>query len=145
MKRLLACLLLVGVVVAVLVPAIALIRGGNSLSEIGPRKTHTITRGDLVVTVTVQGTLESSKNTEIKCNIRGGYGGRGGASTVTWVIPPGTVVQTGDELVRLDTKILEETVSLGKTDVHIATAALVRAEVDLATAEVAIDGYLEVS
>jgi len=143
MKRLLVCLLLVGVVVAVLVPAIALIRGGNSLSEIGPRKTHTITRGDLVVTVTVQGTLESSKNTEIKCNIRGGYGGRGGASTVTWVIPPGTVVQTGDELVRLDTKILEETVSLGKTDVHIATAALVRAEVDLATAEVAIDGYLE--
>ena len=143
MKRPLVYLLGAICLVAVLVPAIALIQGGNSLSGIGPGKTHAITRGDLVVTVTVQGTLESSKNTEIKCNIRGGYGGRGGASTVTWVIPPGTVVQTGDELVRLDTKILEETVSLGKTDVHIATAALAEAEVDFATAEVAIDGYLE--
>ncbi len=143
MKRLLVYLLLAICLVAVSVPAIALIRGGNSLSEIGPRKTYTITRGELVVTETVQGTLESSKNTEIKCNIRGGYGGRGGASTVTWVIPSGTVVQAGEDLVRLDTKILEETVSLGKTDVHIATAALAGAEVDLATAEVAIDGYLE--
>ena len=143
MKRLLVFVLLAICVVAVSVPAIALIGDGNSLSEIGPGKTHAITRGDLIVTETVEGTLESSKNTEIKCNIRGGYGGRGGASTVTWVIPSGTVVQAGDELVRLDTKILEETVSLGKTDVHIATAALARAEVDLSTAKVAIDGYLE--
>lgn len=105
--------------------------------------THTATRGDLVVTVTEQGTLESSKNTEIKCQVRGGYGGRGGESTVTWVIPPGTVVQRGDVLVRLDTKIIEETISLGKTDTNIAKAELARAEADAAKAEVAIDAYLQ--
>jgi multidrug resistance efflux pump len=100
-----------------------------------------IVRGDLVVTVTELATLESFKNTEIKCKVRGGYGGRGGQSTVTWVIPAGTVVQAGDELVRLDTKIIEETVSLGKTDTNIAKAALARATADLATAEIAIDAY----
>jgi len=143
MRQLFVYVLLATCMVAVSVLAIGVDRSRNSLSEIGPGITHTITRRDLVVTETVQGTLESSKNTEIKCTIRGGYGGRGGASTVTWVIPSGTIVQEGDELVRLDTKILEETVSLGKTDVHTATAELARAEVDLSTAKVAIDGYLD--
>ncbi len=105
-------LLAIGVV-AVLVFAAVLNRGAIPPRETGPKLIHTITRGDLVVTVTEQGTLESSKNTEIKCKVRGGYGGRGGDSTVTWVIPAGTVVRPGDELVRLDTKIIEETVSLG--------------------------------
>ena len=135
-------LLAVGGLVA-LVSAAALIRGAISLPATGPRLTHTITRGDLAVTVTEQGTLESSQNTEIKCEVRGGYGGRGGDSTVTWVIPSGTVVQPGDELVRLDTKIIEETVSLGKTDTNIAKAALARAKADLAKAQIAIDAYEE--
>lgn len=129
--------------VAVLVSAAALIRGANSSRATGPRLTHMVTRGDLVVTVTEQGTLESSTNTEIKCNVRGGYGGRGGDSTVTWVIPAGTVVQPGDELVRLDTKIIEETISLGKTDTNIAKAALARTNADVASAEIAIDAYLK--
>ena len=44
-------------------------------------------------TVTEQGTLESSNNTEIKCKVRG-------FSTVTYVVPAGTVVESGDVLVR---------------------------------------------
>jgi multidrug efflux pump subunit AcrA (membrane-fusion protein) len=135
-------LLAIGVV-AVLAAAGAWINGAILSLETATRLTHTITRGDLVVTVTEVGTLESSKNTEIKCQIRGGYGGRGGQSTVTWVIPTGTVVQPGDELVRLDTKIIEETISLGKTDTNIAKAALARTKADVANAEIAIDGYLK--
>ena len=107
------------------------------------RKTHVVTRGTLDITLIGSGTLESSKNTEIKCEIRGGYGGRGGQSTVTYVIPSGSFVKQGDELVRLDTKVIEETVSLGKTDTNIAKAALARAEADLAKAKVAIKGYLD--
>jgi hypothetical protein len=107
--------LLIGMV-AMLVSAAALIRGAILSQETNSRLTHTVMRGDLVVTVIEQGTLESSKNTEIKRNVRDGYGGRGGDSTVTWVIPVGTVVQPGDELVRLDTKVIEETISLGRTD-----------------------------
>ena len=49
------------------------------------RLTHKITRGDLRVTVTEQGTLESSNNTEIKCKVRG-------FSTVTYVVESGTEV-----------------------------------------------------
>lgn len=107
------------------------------------RETYTVVRGPLDIRLQSSGTLESSKNIEIKCQIRGGYGGRGGRSTVTWVIPSGSVVKEGDELVRFDTKVIEETVSLGKTDTNIATAALARAEADVAKAKIAVDGYLD--
>ena len=107
-----------------------------------PDATHTVTRGELVVTVTETGTVESSRNKEIKCEIRGGYGGRGGRSTVTWVVANGTTVKAGDELVKLDTKNIEETISLGKTDTNIAKAALARTKTDVAIAQVATDGYI---
>jgi multidrug resistance efflux pump len=90
----------------------------------------------LFVTVTEQGTLESSNNTEIKCKVRG-------FSTVTWVIPGGTVVKPGDELVRLDTKVIEEQHSLTKTNTFIATATLARTKANVAKAEIAIDAYKE--
>ena len=110
--------------------------GALSTQETGPKLTHTITRGDLLVTVTEQGTLESSNNTEIKCKVRG-------FSTVTWVIPGGSVVNKGDELVRLDTKVIEEQVSLTKTNTYIATATLERSKADVAKAEIAIDAYTD--
>ena len=53
-------------VIAVIAATAVLIRGTGSSREIGPRLTHTIKRGDLVVSVTEQGTLESSDNLEIK-------------------------------------------------------------------------------
>ena len=88
--------LLLFVVVVVVALAVALVPGAMSPRESGPTLTHTIERGDLVVTVTEQGTLESSNNTEIKCKVRGW-------SLVTWVIDGGTMVREGDVLVRLDT------------------------------------------
>jgi multidrug efflux pump subunit AcrA (membrane-fusion protein) len=122
--------------VAVVASAAALILGATSTPETGPKLTHTITRGDLLVTVTEQGTLESSNNTEVKCKVRG-------FSTVTWVIPGGTVVEPGDELVRLDTKVIEENLSLTKTNAHIATATLERTKADVAKSEIAVDAYKE--
>lgn len=98
--------------------------------------TYTVTRGDLTVTVTEQGTLESSDNTEIKCKVRG-------FSTIIWVVDSGTVVQPGDELVRLDTKVIEETVSLGKTNTHIARATLEKSKAEVAKAEIAVKAYLD--
>ena len=77
--------------------------------------THKISRGDLAVTIVEQGTLESSNNTEVKSKVRG-------FNTVTWVVEVGTIVKKGDELVRLDTKAIEENVSLNKTNVHTARA-----------------------
>ena len=86
--------------IAVLVVTGMLIAGGES-QKTGPTLTHTVTCSDLLVTVTEQGVLESAENTEIKCQVRG-------QNTVLWVIESGTFVEPGDELVRLNTFLLEE-------------------------------------
>ena len=104
--------------------------------EIGPKLTHKISRGNLIVTVTEQGTLESSNNTEVKCKVRG-------YSTVTYVIPAGTVVEPGEVLVRLDTKVIDEQHSLTKTNTFIAQATLEQTKANVARAEISVDAYKE--
>ena len=91
-------------VVAVAAAAAVLIPRAFSSPDTGPKLTHTITRGDLLVTVSEQGRLESSVNDEILCGVRG-------RNTVIWVIESGSVVQKGDVLVRLDSKFIEQQVS----------------------------------
>ncbi|MFL2869122.1 MAG: efflux RND transporter periplasmic adaptor subunit [Pirellulaceae bacterium] len=98
--------------------------------------THTVTSGPFFVSVTEQGALASSDNTEIKCQVRG-------RNTVTWVVPSGSVVKEGDELVRIDTKVIEENVSLQRTNVHEATATLAETQADLNKARISVDAYLE--
>ena len=66
-------------------------------------KTHEVTRGEMVVSVIEHGVLESSENTRIVCRVRGD-------NTVTWAIKSGEEVKAGDELVRLDTLVIEETI-----------------------------------
>ena len=127
---LLGGLLLIGIAVTSLGPALF------SATETGPQMLYTVTPTDLVVTITEQGTLESAENIEIKNKVRG-------HNTVTWVIPSGSVVKAGDELVRLDTKVIEETVSEQKTKVFEATATLKETEADLAVAQIQLDAYLD--
>lgn len=104
--------------------------------ETGPLLTHTLTRGKLVVSVVEQGTLESSNNTEIKCDVRG-------FSTVTYVVPTGTIVEEGQELVRLDTKVIEEQYSLTKTNTFIAQATLAQTKANFEKSKIAIEAYEE--
>ncbi len=106
----------------------------DSTAEVGPTLTHTISRGKLTVSVTEQGTLESSNNTEIKCQVRG-------FSTVTYVVPTGTIVEAGQELVRLDTKVIEEQFSLTKTNTFIAQATLAETQANVEKAKIAIKAY----
>ena len=128
-------LLAIGTII-VLGSVAAIISGATASSDKGPRLTHKITRGDLIVTVIEQGTLESSDNTEIKCQVRG-------FSMVTWAVKGGTIVKPGDELVRLDTKIIEETVSLQKTNFHNAKATLAQSKAEVAVSEINIKAYLD--
>ena len=128
-------LLAIGVV-AVLAWAAALILGVKSPQVTDSLLTHTIARGNLVVTVTEQGTLESSDNTEIKCKVRGD-------STVIWVIEGGTQVQPGDEVVRLDTLALEDAISERTKFAHLTRSGAERARADVASAELAIPEYME--
>ncbi len=106
----------------------------GSSNDSQPLLTHTIARGNLTVSVTEQGTLESSNNTEIKCKVRG-------FSLVTYVVPAGTIVEAGQELVRLDTKIVEEQHSLTKTNTFIAEATLAQTQANVEKAKIAIEAY----
>ncbi len=80
--------------------------------------------------------LESSNNTEIKCKVRG-------YNTVIWVVEGGTEVTAGDELVKLDTKRIEDAVSLQTTNYHTAMATLAQSEAEVAKAEIAVSAYLD--
>ena len=120
--------------IAVLASAAALIAGAMSSQETGPRLTHTITRGDLLVTVTEQGILESSENTEIKCQVRG-------YNTVIWVIDSGTMVKPGDELVRLDTLFIEEQIDERTKYAHWSRAGAEYYKARAARAELAVSEY----
>ncbi len=128
-------LLAIGVV-AVAASAVALIPDSGSSRRIGHELTHTITRGNLTVTVTEQGMLESSNNTEIKCKVRGN-------NTVIWVIEGGTEVKPGDELVRLDTLAIEDAISERTKYAHLTRSEAERSRADVARAELAIPEYLE--
>ncbi len=97
--------------------------------------THTLGRGDLTVTVTENGMLESSKNEEIKCFVKGG-------STVLWVIETGTFVEVGDELVRLDTSLIEDNITQQQITYERAVANQIIAQSEVDVARTNIEEYL---
>lgn len=123
--------------IAIVVSVAAIVPGTSSTSTLDAALTHTIARGELLVTVTEQGTLESSNNTEIKCKVRGD------SNVIIWVIESGTEVKPGDELLRLETLLLEEEISERTKFAHLAQAAVARSKADVARAEIAISEYLE--
>lgn len=114
--------------------AVALIASAMSSQDIGPKLTYTITRNDLLVTVIEQGLLESAENTEIKCKVRG-------RNTVLWVIDSGTVVEPGDELVRLDTLFIEEQIDERTKYAHWSRSAAEHSKARVAAAELAVPEY----
>jgi HlyD family secretion protein len=97
--------------------------------------THVVKRGELTVTVTENGTLESSNNKEIKCLVKGG-------STVLWVIETGTLVKPGDELVKLDTSLIEENITRQQIAYERAVANQIIAQSDVDVAETNIEEYI---
>ena len=122
------------VVVALPATAVLVASGSPDTATLGPLLTHPISRGDLVVSVTEQGTLESSSNTEIKCRVKGG-------STVLWVIETGSEVQPGDELVRLDTSTIEETINQQEIAYQKALGTLATSRTAVSIATIMINEY----
>ena len=98
--------------------------------------THKIARQDLRVSVTEQGTLESSENTEIKCKVRGD-------NTVIWVVENGSTVQEGDDLVRLDTLAIEDIINERSKFAHWSQSGAESARATARRSKLAINQYLE--
>ena len=122
--------------ITVAMSAAAIIPEAESTDDLGSIATHTVQKGDVLVSVTEQGTLESSNNTEIKCKVRGD-------NTIISVVESGTTVKPGDDLVRLDTLLIEEEISERTKFAHLASADVARSKADVANAELAISEYLE--
>lgn len=128
-------LIVVGGIVVILAAVVPFFRDAIAPQKTGPKLTHTIRRGDLAVTVTENGTVESSNNKEIKCFVKGG-------STVLWVIETGTMVKPGDELVKLDTSTIEENITRQTIAVERAKANMIIAQADVDVAKTNIEEYL---
>lgn len=121
----------------VVVTAAVLVGGiGSSGNDDGPRFIHRVGRGDLIVTVMEQGLLESSKNEEIKCKVRG-------LNTVTWIIESGVIVEPGDVLMRLDTLAIEDALNERSKYAHWSRSSAKRSKAEVTRAELAISQYLE--
>jgi len=105
-----------------------------SLPREGPKLTHVIVRGDLRVTVRAEGLLESSENNEIKCKVRG-------FNTVIWIIENGAIVEPGDELLRLDTLLIEEQINERTKYANWSRAGAEYFKAKAASAELAVSEY----
>ena len=98
--------------------------------------TTPVKRGDMVVTVTEDGNVESAKNLELKCEVSG-------SSTILDIIPDGTHVEKGDQLVRLDASTIEDQVSAQLILAANAEAKKITEERNYAAAKIAVDEYRE--
>ncbi len=119
-------LVVVGVTVSSLLPS----------TPDGPQLTHRVVLGNLDVTVTEPGILESSENTEIRCKVRG-------QNTITSVVASGSIVEEGEELLRLDTLRIEEQIHERTKYAHWCKAGEVQLQARMNRSELAVRAYLE--
>ncbi|WP_145418277.1 HlyD family efflux transporter periplasmic adaptor subunit [Planctomycetes bacterium K23_9] len=105
---------------------------GQSEQRVG--MTYRVSRGDLVVTVSEQGVLESSENIEIKSKVRG-------YNAVLWIVDSGTFVEEGDELVRLDALFIQEQVDERTKYANWSQSAADRSAANFARSKIAVDEY----
>lgn len=96
--------------------------------------THTVTRGDMLVTVEEQGTLESAESLEIKSKVRG-------YNAVLWIIDSGTFVNEGDELVRLDALFIQEQVDERTKYANWSQSGADGSAARVARAQIAVEEY----
>lgn len=127
----------------VLVTVVAMVGGVTALlyARRGPNgnglaNTHIVQRSDLTVSVTEEGILESTDNTEIRCKVRS-------QSVITWVIEPGAYVEPGDELMRLDTLEIEDAINERTKFALWSRSAAERSAADVHRSDLAISEYLE--
>lgn len=115
------------------------------LAHIGPRgsanplaniPSHTVERGELLISVTEDGSMVSDENVDVVCGVAGG-------ATIVWLIEDGSRVTEGTELVRLDSSQLAENVSAQKIAYEKARAANIQADKDYSAARIAVEEYTE--
>jgi RND family efflux transporter MFP subunit len=134
-RRLILAIVLAALAAAIVGSSYALL---NWLShDTGPALiTERVARADLLITVTEDGNVESANNVDVRCQVAGG-------SNILWIIPDGSVVKKGDEIVRLNSATIEDQVNLQKITYEKAQALRIQAEKEYSTAKISVQEYLE--
>ena len=111
----------------------------RALFSAGPQQnvlSQPVKRGDLVITVLEDGNVESASNVDIKCEVAGG-------SVILSIVPDGTHVKKGQQVVELDSSTISENVSAQKIVLEKAIAARIQVEKEFSAAKIAVEEYLE--
>ena len=108
--------------------------GYGSGSDSSDASTQRVSTGRLLVTVTEDGNLESASNVEVRCQVAGG-------GTIIWIIPDGSMVEAGQELVRLDQSAIEDQLNTQKINYEKAVETKIQADEDYAAASIAVKEY----
>lgn len=109
-----------------------------SSQDTGPML-HAVTRGDFVHDITERGNVESASNIDIRCEVES----RGSQGTmILELIDEGTYVEPGDVLCKLDSSSLEQELVQQQIICNTSEAAVIQAQNNFDTAEIARDEYL---
>jgi len=112
-----------------------LISSGSG-SKLAGAITHTVKTERLLVEVTEDGTIESAKNQEVKCEVSGG-------STILWIVEDGKQVEEGEVVVRLDTSVIDEKLNTQKINYERALALKIQTEEEAEAAKISVREYAE--
>lgn len=101
---------------------------------------HTVERGDFLHEITESGNVESASNVEIRCEV---HSRGGGGTTILEIVPEGTYVKKDDFLVQFDDSVLDTDMTKQEIVCNTSKAAEIKAETDLANAEIELVEYVE--
>ena len=110
--------------------------GSDPKVSVPSASTFAAKRGELLITVTEDGNVESASNVDVKCEVAGG-------SSILWIVEDGGIVKKGDKLVELDSSTLEDEINSQRILYNKAKSAVILAEKNYDVAQIAVDEYLE--
>jgi HlyD family secretion protein len=97
-------------------------------------ETQVAQKGRLMVTIGSEGNLESATNAELKCQVQGG-------ARIISIVPDGTHVKAGAELVQLDRSTFEQQLNAEQIIYERAVATKIQAEQDYEAAAASVREY----
>jgi len=111
----------------------------QGMVEVEPPQLVTVTRGLFVHEILDRGSIDSARNTDIRCELESASAGR---PTIIFVIEEGTLVEEGDLLIELESSLLRENIQTQETSVLAAESSLVQAQASLETSKIQLEEYL---
>lgn len=107
-----------------------------SLDPYADASVSVVKKGDLLITVTEDGNVESGKNIDLKCEVNG-------SNTLLWLVTDGAHVEKGEKLVQLDSSSLEDSIMGQKITEAKTLASKITAQKNFTAAQIAVEEYRE--